>query len=150
MIELENTADRNIASEGLRDESTVRHTQVVGKVDTGAAKRPSPTVGMGCPDTAADADNHPNNAIGYELRIDLDFDTQRTGNGQDSRYLPRKHAKQRGGASVPNGALGLKQQHADSGDLAEVRVERQHCGTGVNGCRCDPDVVGRQGCALVP
>ena len=60
LIELENTADRNIASEGLRDESTVRHTQVVGKVDTGAAIRPSPTVGMGCPDTAADADNHPN------------------------------------------------------------------------------------------
>lgn len=35
-VELENTADRNIASEGLRDESTIRRTSVDGVVDTGA------------------------------------------------------------------------------------------------------------------
>ena len=35
-VELENTADRNIASEGLRDESTIRRTTVDGVVDTGA------------------------------------------------------------------------------------------------------------------
>ena len=35
-VELENTADRNIASEGLRDESTIRCTTVDGVVDTGA------------------------------------------------------------------------------------------------------------------
>ena len=35
-VELENTADRNIVSEGLRDESTIRRTTVDGVVDTGA------------------------------------------------------------------------------------------------------------------
>ncbi len=35
-MELENTADRSIVSEGLRDESTVRRTTVKGVVDTGA------------------------------------------------------------------------------------------------------------------
>ena len=35
-VKLENTADRNIASEGLRDESTIRRTTVDGVVDTGA------------------------------------------------------------------------------------------------------------------
>ena len=33
---LENTGDREIVSEGLRDESTIRHTTVDGVVDTGA------------------------------------------------------------------------------------------------------------------
>ena len=36
LVELENTADRNIASQGLRDESTIRRTTVQGVVDTGA------------------------------------------------------------------------------------------------------------------
>ena len=36
LVELENTADRNIASEGLRDRATIRRTQVTGVVDTGA------------------------------------------------------------------------------------------------------------------
>ena len=36
-VQLENTVDRDIASEGLRDESTVRRTTVDGVVDTGAA-----------------------------------------------------------------------------------------------------------------
>ena len=35
-MELENTVDRSIANQGLRDESTVRHTTVKGVVDTGA------------------------------------------------------------------------------------------------------------------
>ena len=35
-MELENTADRSIASQGLRDESTIRRTTVEGVVDTGA------------------------------------------------------------------------------------------------------------------
>ena len=35
-LELENTADRSIASQGLRDESTIRRTTVEGVVDTGA------------------------------------------------------------------------------------------------------------------
>ena len=35
-MELENTDDRGIVSEGLRDESTVRRTTVEGVVDTGA------------------------------------------------------------------------------------------------------------------
>ena len=35
-LELENTNDRDNASEGLRDESTVRRTTVPGVVDTGA------------------------------------------------------------------------------------------------------------------
>ena len=35
-LELENTNDRDNASEGLRDESTVRRTTVQGVVDTGA------------------------------------------------------------------------------------------------------------------
>ena len=35
-VELENTADRDIASDGLRDESTVRRTRVEGVVDTDA------------------------------------------------------------------------------------------------------------------
>ena len=35
-VQLENTVDRDIASEGLRDESTVRRTTVDGVVDTGA------------------------------------------------------------------------------------------------------------------
>ena len=35
-VQLENTTDRDIASEGLRDESTVRRTTVDGVVDTGA------------------------------------------------------------------------------------------------------------------
>ena len=35
-VELENTTDRDIASGGLRDESTVRRTRVEGVVDTGA------------------------------------------------------------------------------------------------------------------
>ena len=36
LVELENTADRNIASEGLRDGAAIRRTQVTGVVDTGA------------------------------------------------------------------------------------------------------------------
>ena len=36
LVELENTADRTIASEGLRDEATIRRTRVTGVVDTGA------------------------------------------------------------------------------------------------------------------
>ena len=36
LVQLENTADRNIANEGLRDESTIRRTTVEGVVDTGA------------------------------------------------------------------------------------------------------------------
>ena len=35
-MELENTVDRDIASDGLRDESTVRRATVDGVVDTGA------------------------------------------------------------------------------------------------------------------
>ena len=35
-VALENTADRNIADAGLRDESTIRRTRVDGVVDTGA------------------------------------------------------------------------------------------------------------------
>ena len=35
-VELENTADRSIASQGLRDVSTIRRTTVEGVVDTGA------------------------------------------------------------------------------------------------------------------
>ena len=35
-MELENAGDREIASEGLRDESTIRRTTVEGVVDTGA------------------------------------------------------------------------------------------------------------------
>ena len=35
-VDLENTADRNIVSVGLRDESTIRRTTVDGVVDTGA------------------------------------------------------------------------------------------------------------------
>ena len=35
-MKLENTADRSIASQGLRDESTIRRTTVEGVVDTGA------------------------------------------------------------------------------------------------------------------
>ena len=35
-VELENTTDRDIASDGFRDESTVRRTTVEGVVDTGA------------------------------------------------------------------------------------------------------------------
>ena len=35
-MELENTTDRENASEGLRDESTIRRTTVDGVVDTGA------------------------------------------------------------------------------------------------------------------
>ena len=35
-MELENTVDRDNASDGLREESTVRHTTVDGVVDTGA------------------------------------------------------------------------------------------------------------------
>ena len=35
-VKLENTTDRGIASQGLRDESTVRRTTVEGVVDTGA------------------------------------------------------------------------------------------------------------------
>ena len=35
-VQLENTVDRDIASEGLRGESTVRRTTVDGVVDTGA------------------------------------------------------------------------------------------------------------------
>ena len=35
-MELENTVDRDIASEGLRDESTVRRATVDGVADTGA------------------------------------------------------------------------------------------------------------------
>ena len=35
-MELENAGDREIVSEGLRDESTVRRTTVEGVVDTGA------------------------------------------------------------------------------------------------------------------
>ena len=35
--ELENTVDWDIASEGLRDESTVRRTTVDGVADTGAS-----------------------------------------------------------------------------------------------------------------
>ena len=35
-MEMENVADRDIASEGLRDESTIRRTTVEGVVDTGA------------------------------------------------------------------------------------------------------------------
>ena len=35
-VELENTTDRGIASEGLRDESTIRRTTVEGVVDTDA------------------------------------------------------------------------------------------------------------------
>ena len=35
-MELENTVDRDIVSEGLRDESTVRRTKVDGVADTGA------------------------------------------------------------------------------------------------------------------
>ena len=35
-VELENTTDRDNASEGLRDESTIRRTRVEGVVDTGA------------------------------------------------------------------------------------------------------------------
>ena len=35
-MELENTGDRGIVSEGLRDESTVRRVTVDGVVDTGA------------------------------------------------------------------------------------------------------------------
>ena len=35
-MQLENTTDRDIASEGLRDESTVRRATVDGVVDTGA------------------------------------------------------------------------------------------------------------------
>ncbi len=36
LMQLENTADRNIASAGLRDESTIRRTAVEGVVDAGA------------------------------------------------------------------------------------------------------------------
>ena len=36
LMQLENTADRNIASAGLRDESTIRRTAVEGVVETGA------------------------------------------------------------------------------------------------------------------
>ena len=35
-MKLENTGDRAIVSEGLRDESTIRHATVDGVVDTGA------------------------------------------------------------------------------------------------------------------
>ena len=35
-MEVENTGDRKIVSEGLRDESQVRRTRVEGVVDTGA------------------------------------------------------------------------------------------------------------------
>ena len=35
-MELENTADRSIANQGLRDKSTIRRTTVEGVVDTGA------------------------------------------------------------------------------------------------------------------
>ena len=35
-VDLENTADRNIVSAGLRDESTIRRTTVDGMVDNGA------------------------------------------------------------------------------------------------------------------
>ena len=35
-VELENTADRDNASDGLRDESTIRRTTVKGVVDTGS------------------------------------------------------------------------------------------------------------------
>ena len=35
-MELENAVDREVVSQGLRDESTVRHTTVDGVVDTGA------------------------------------------------------------------------------------------------------------------
>ena len=35
-VELENTTDRDNASEGLRDESTIRRIRVEGVVDTGA------------------------------------------------------------------------------------------------------------------
>lgn len=35
-VELENTADRSIASQGLRDESTIRHMTLEDLVDTGA------------------------------------------------------------------------------------------------------------------
>ena len=35
-VQLENTTDRGIANQGLRDESTVRRTTVDGVVDTGA------------------------------------------------------------------------------------------------------------------
>ena len=35
-MELENTVDREVVSQGLRDESTVRRTTVDGVVDTGA------------------------------------------------------------------------------------------------------------------
>ena len=38
-VELENTTDRDIASEGLRDRSTIRRTTVEGVVDTGLAER---------------------------------------------------------------------------------------------------------------
>ena len=38
-VELEDTTDRDIASEGLRDRSTIRRTMVEGVVDTGLAKR---------------------------------------------------------------------------------------------------------------
>ena len=38
-VELENTTDRDTASEGLRDRSTIRRTTVEGVMDTGLAVR---------------------------------------------------------------------------------------------------------------
>ena len=43
-----------------------------------AAAFPGRAVAMGCPDTA-DADTDPGPCLGYELRVDLDFDTNRSG-----------------------------------------------------------------------
>ena len=47
---------------------------------TYAAIFPNPAAGMGCPDTAADADTEPGPCRGYELANDLDFDTDGDGN----------------------------------------------------------------------
>ena len=47
-VDLENTADRNIVSAGLRDESTIRRTTVDGVVDTGAVMLVLPENVVGC------------------------------------------------------------------------------------------------------
>ena len=59
---------------------------------------PSPAAGMGCPDTAADVDTDPGPCTGYELRADLDFDTDGDGATHASGVSDADDAYHNGGS----------------------------------------------------
>ena len=53
-------------------------------------------------------------------------------------------------ASARRESSRLKNKCANSGDFAEVRIKGQYGGASMDGCRRNPDVIGRQGSAALP